>query len=142
MPKILIVEDDEVLRYMREKSLREEGFETCWTDASGRSLEIVQEGGIDLVILDVDEIRRKPHGPLLRGEGIIFLKKLRENTRFSKEKLPVIGTTKHLHPKDSSWEKEFMKAGGNMFFEEPFSRGELVSAVRSLLGLGGKGQER
>jgi CheY-like chemotaxis protein len=53
MKKILIVDDEEVIRMLYAEELEEEGYEVV-TAGSGRGLvEMIQEGKPDLVILDI-----------------------------------------------------------------------------------------
>lgn len=132
---VLLVEDDDMLGAYEERPLREGGFETKWTDATDVARGYLDDGGIDLLILDVDELRKEPKGTRLREEGLRFLRKLRGDPRYAKEKLPVIGTTRHLPTNSGSWEKEFLDAGGDVFLEQPVDLVELVSTVRRLLSI-------
>lgn len=134
--KILVVEDDEVLRLVEERALRKAGYTTCWTDATNRVFYILHEEDIALVVLDVDAIRKDPNGPVMRGQGLEFLKQLRADERYSKEKLPVVGTTVHMPPEAPSWEPWFLAAGGNTFLEWPNVLDDLVPIVDKLLNGG------
>lgn len=136
--KILVVEDEYVLREVEERALRAAGFETCWTDATTQAQAIIEESGIDLIILDVDKIRAIPYEPPLRGQGLQFLIKMRKELHLSKEKFPVIGTTHHTPPGEYSWYAAFMEAGGNAFLEWPAVFDELVSTVIEVLKSVGK----
>lgn len=150
---VLVVEDEETRRIPVEKHLQDAGYDTRWTDSTSLAWKYLERGacasavygpdivwesvpgdGYKLVVLDVDELRELPRGPVLRGEGIKFLRKLRGDPRFSKKKLPVIGVTHLLPPDSASWKETFMRAGGNCFFECPLDLSELVRSANRLLG--------
>ena len=150
---ILIVENDEINQIMVESALKTAGYDTRWTDATNLAWECLQRnayasdvggsqvmwkpldtGAYALVVLDVDEIRAEPYGPLLREEGLRLLRRIRADPRFTKERLPVIGTTSFLPPNAPSWRTEFLRSGGNAFFEWPFSGDDLVAKVQDLAG--------
>lgn len=132
-PTVLIVEDDDALVAFESQALQESGCDIVTTDASTEAMKIIKERRIDLVVLDVDEIRPKSGAPRKRGEGLRFLKELREKEGIPKERLPVVGTTIKLPPGTGSWEGTFTLLGGNAFFEEPFDVDDLVSTVWRLL---------
>lgn len=54
MYKILIVEDDKLLKYGLEKCLKDEGYLVISTESYTEVLEILKENSIDLSILDVN----------------------------------------------------------------------------------------
>ena len=132
-PKILVVEDRPVFQRILEEGLTDGGYKTCWTDATKEARRIIEENDVILMTLDVSEIREIPDGPLLEEQGIALLRELRKDPRYTKELLPVIGTTIRLPEDSPSWEETFMAAGGNAFFEYPLDVDLLVAKVRELL---------
>ena len=136
---ILVVEDNAVFRHIEERALSQAGYRTRWTDATYEARDYIDKGNIALVVLDVDEVRAQPYGPIMRGQGLTLLLDLRKEQRFSKDRLPVIGTTIYLPQTDSSWKSAFLKAGGNAFMEHPIDPDELVLNVRRLLCRDSKG---
>ena len=121
-PRILVVEDDNAVRWPLEVALRNEGYvvEAC---SDGRSLEAVaSEFRPDLVLLDV----RLPVGPdgytmarILRGLGdqpILFL------TAADAEDERLAG----------------FEAGADDYLAKPFSMAELLARVKALLRRSGR----
>ncbi len=53
MPVVLIVEDDENQRLLYCEELRYEGYEVREADCGQDAISIVEEGGIDVVVLDI-----------------------------------------------------------------------------------------
>ncbi|MFA6244167.1 MAG: hypothetical protein WC655_24710 [Candidatus Hydrogenedentales bacterium] len=130
---ILIVEDQLALQKVVCRELKRAGYETIWTDATQDAKEIIERGGIALVVTDVDEVREKRYGPKLRAQGLKFLRELRLNPLFEKQCLPVIGTTCHMPENALSWGPDFLKAGGNALLEWPAVFDELVPLVNYIL---------
>lgn len=130
---ILVVEDNPVFQSIEEGALRNAGYRTRWTDATEEARRILETKKIALVILDCDEIRAEPYGDLLRYEGYRFIKELRQNPRFPKDTLPIIGITTWLPRDAGSWRNAFLKAGGNAFMEQPIDPDKLVAQVLELL---------
>lgn len=149
---VLVVEDESLLSMIVAKVLGDAGYDTRWTDASTMAWEYLDKsvcassigtdiiwepvgrGGYGLVVLDVDRIRREPYELTQQGEGLRLIKRLRNDRRFSAASLPVIGITHHLPPYATSWEDDFLRAGGNVFFEWPIDLQEMVNAVSRLIG--------
>jgi len=130
---ILIVEDDQVYRYLVERILRQVGYLTFWTDATNVAWNYVQSGRVDLVVLDVDEVREIPEGPLKRGQGIQFLRQLRESESKAENPLPVVATTSKLPLNMESWRDLCLQQGANVFFEHEFDLDDFVKSVERLL---------
>lgn len=78
MKKILIVEDEKILREMYVEKLSREGFKVSFADNAREGLNMVKKERPDLVVLDI----------LLPEEnGVYFLEKLRNDTKTSKIKV-------------------------------------------------------
>lgn len=68
MPKILVVDDEEPIRFLYEEELRDEGYEVL-SIASGQGLvERIEQEGPDLVILDIK---------LADSDGLALLQEIR-----------------------------------------------------------------
>jgi CheY-like chemotaxis protein len=131
-PVILIIEDRFELRLLEEGALRGAGFSTIWTDSTEEALRVLQTRPVSLVVLDISEVRRDAYGPLIREQGLSFLKQLRTNPSFSSQSLPVVATTEHLPHSAESYVHFALAAGANVFFEQPIDLAEFVAEVKRL----------
>jgi len=68
--KILIIEDEPILREMYSKKLSEEGFQVLLADQAEKGLDLAKSEKPDLVLLDI---------LLPKENGIYFLEELRSN---------------------------------------------------------------
>jgi|WetSurMetagenome_2_1015567.scaffolds.fasta_scaffold1228997_2 CheY-like chemotaxis protein len=130
-PLILIVEDDDVYRYLEERILQRAGYRTCYTDATEVAWETVNASQIDLIVLDADELRQKPYESKLREEGLRFLKALRASAKG--EHIPVVVTTSKLPLNAPDWRQASMNAGANAFFEHEFDLDAFVEKIGALI---------
>jgi two-component system response regulator (stage 0 sporulation protein F) len=53
MPKILIVDDEEHIRFLYSEELTEAGYEVITADSGYNLLERIEEEGPDLIVLDI-----------------------------------------------------------------------------------------
>ncbi|MBW2038817.1 MAG: response regulator [Deltaproteobacteria bacterium] len=53
MPKILVVDDEESIRFLYQEELTDDGYEVATAASGHRLLERIEEEGPDLVILDI-----------------------------------------------------------------------------------------
>jgi CheY-like chemotaxis protein len=130
---ILIVEDNPVVRYLEERILRQEGYDTRWTDATSVAWDYIHQGWVSLLVLDADVLRQHPNGDLKREEGLRFLKELRKSPKGSRSALPIVTTTGEIPPNTPSWEDACLGAEANAFFEHEFDLDEFVLIVKQLL---------
>jgi DNA-binding NtrC family response regulator len=122
---ILLVDDDESLRRVVEYNLREDGYAVV-TAADGRiGMERFQETNVDLVLTDV----RMPE-----MDGVELMTRLKAMS----PDLPVIVLTAH-GTIDSA--VEAMKVGAFDYLTKPFTRDQLMAAVRKALELGALASE-
>ena len=78
--KILMLDDEESIRYFYRKVLEEEGYSICEASTSAQAFKILDEENISLILLDIK----------LKGEsGLDFLIKIFK-TREKEKKIPVI----------------------------------------------------
>src|SRR5438874_8432591 len=118
MMRILIVDDEEVLRDVLDAVLRREGFEVAMAASGEEALAVLDEDdNIDLVILDI----------MLPGiSGIDTLRAL----RISNPSLPVIIITAFSSIDGAI---EAMKHGAFHYIPKPFKNEEVVITVNKAL---------
>jgi DNA-binding NtrC family response regulator len=115
--RILIVDDEEVLRDVLEVVLRREGFEVVLAASGEEALNVIEHEEVDLVILDI----------MLPGiSGIDTLRAL----RISNPALPVIVITAFSSIDGAI---EAMKHGAFHYIPKPFKNEEVVLTVNKAL---------
>jgi len=117
MKKILVVDDEDDLRTMVVKALREEGFETIETDNGSSALTLAKNHQPDLIISDVI---------MDSGSGFMLQELLRNDSQTAD--IPIIlmsGHAKHV----GAWESD-PEVG---YLAKPFGVLELLSAVAKKL---------
>jgi two-component system response regulator AtoC len=119
MEKILIVDDNETLRFTLSELLEESGFEHKAVEDGLSALDEIKKNFYDLVILDM----RIPG-----MSGIEILKKIREKDK----SLPVIMLTAFGEIKTAV---EAMKQGAQDFITKPFDNDAMIMAIRKTLEL-------
>lgn len=125
MPKILTVDDSEVIRTIVTKQLSEKGFEVVEADGGEKALGILESGGFDLVLLDVS---------MPEMDGPTMLKNMRERG----DKTPVLLVTSESK---KSTVTEALKSGIVDFILKPFQPEELEAKVNKALQLGRGGAD-
>lgn len=118
---LLIVDDDRELRQLLADYLGRNGFQVTGA-ADGRGLwAALEQGQVDLVILDV----------MLPGDnGYDILRALRRDP--ANRTLPVILLTARGGSAARDLARE---AGASLFMAKPFANAELLAAVRQLVGV-------
>lgn len=112
--RILVVDDDEALRRLVERTLGLEGY-TVETVTSGQeAIERVRESPPDLVLLDV---------MLPDIDGKVVLQQLREEGH---DKLPVVIFTAGVVPPD-----ELAALGGITIVPKPFDLDDFLATIRN-----------
>ncbi|KQO50358.1 MULTISPECIES: response regulator transcription factor [unclassified Methylobacterium] len=113
---ILLVEDDDGMRMLVTRLLRENGYRVTGCRNGGEMWRLLPEGGIDLVLLDV----------MLPGaSGIDLLRSLR-----AKSTVPVIMVSARNEEADRVLGLEF---GADDYVAKPFGRPELLARIRAVL---------
>lgn len=120
MPRILLIEDDELLRENLAEALEFEGFEV-WAATGGREgLELVRSAVPDLIICDV----------LMPGiTGLNVVQEVRALPG-AIAKTPIILFSALAHRKDI---QVGLAIGATLYLTKPCSLTELIGKVRSLL---------
>jgi two-component system response regulator (stage 0 sporulation protein F) len=113
--KILIVEDEEVLRFLYEEELKTEGYEVLTAGNGKEAIQKLEEGKPDLVVLDIimpvmDGIEAL--GPILAKE----------------RKIPII-----LHTSHAEYQEDFKSWAADAYVMKSSDLLELKATIRKLL---------
>ena len=116
MPTILIVEDDDTVREALSAGLESEGYEVILSDNGLDGLKQAKEEGPDLILLDL---------MLPEMDGLSVCRALRRDSD-----VPIIMLTARGTEMDKI---VGLETGANDYVVKPFSLGELLARIRSLL---------
>lgn len=119
-PKILIVDDDMILREMYEARLKEEEFIILSAADGAEALEKVAKEKPDLIVLDI---------MMPKVNGIDVMKKLRENEETAG--IPIILLTALVREIDKL--KEMMKDYDAYLVKSEIMPGEVVAKIKDSL---------
>ena len=115
--RVLVVEDELRIAGLVCDNLEREGYSTVHAEEGEAALRIMQDGGIDLVLLDV----------MLPGpDGFEVCSRLREEG----DHTPVLFLTARDLPPDRV---AGLMAGGDDYLVKPFHREELLARIHALL---------
>jgi two-component system, OmpR family, response regulator MprA len=115
-PRVLVVEDDDAIAQVLQRSLRMEGYEVRVADDGVAALDEAHAFLPDLVILDLG---------LPRLDGIEVAKKLRET-----DDVPILVLT----ARDAVEARvEGLDSGADDYLVKPFERQELLARLRAML---------
>lgn len=115
-PRVLVVEDDETLRFTLDHNLRREGYRVLTAARGDDGLRVAREQSPDLIVLDV----------MLPGiDGIQFARILRRDAA-----VPIIMLTALGAEGDRV---AGLDAGADDYLAKPFGMRELLARVRALL---------
>ena len=120
MTRILLAEDEDVLRMLIVDTLEDEGFQIDEATDGEEAVELAQLSKYDLILLDY----------MMPGKtGLEVIQTIREN-EMNKQTNVMMLTAKS----QQSDQKAAMDAGANYFFTKPFSPMELAEKVREIVG--------
>ena len=119
MEKILIVDDNETLRFTLTELLEDSGFECKAVEDGSAALDEVRKNSYGLVILDM----RLPG-----MSGLEILRKIKENNK----SLPVIMLTAFGEIRTAV---EAMKQGAHDFITKPFDNDAMIMTIKKTLEL-------
>lgn len=121
-PKVLVVDDEENIRFLVESALQLAGMETAGAEDGRAGLKLAAEYRPDLVVLDV---------MMPELDGFEVLQRLRD----SGSRTPVI----FLTARDSTDDRvRGLTAGGDDYMVKPFAVAELVARVQLRLQQAGR----
>jgi two-component system, cell cycle response regulator DivK len=122
MPKILLVEDNEMNRDMLSRRLERRGYEIVVAVDGGEGLELARTAAPDLILMDMSL-------PVLDGwEATRRLKAAPET-----QKIPVIALTAHAMRGD---QEKALEAGCDDYDTKPVDLPRLLGKIETLLGHG------
>ena len=117
--RILVVDDEDVLREMLGDALRLSGFEVLEAADGSKALTILQSGKVDLIISDVN---------MPKIDGIQFVTEVKKNPRY--KFTPIIMLT--TEGQDAKKEQG-RAAGAKAWIVKPFNPPVLLDAVSKLI---------
>ena len=121
-PKVLVVDDEENIRFLVESALQLAGIDTAGADDGRAGLKLVADYRPDLIVLDV---------MMPELDGFEVLERLRD----SGSRTPVI----FLTARDSTDDRvRGLTAGGDDYMIKPFAVAELVARVQLRLQQSGR----
>lgn len=119
MKKILLAEDEEVLRMLVVDTLEDEGYEVDEAADGQEALDLYEDGKYDLLILDYMM-------PILSGLDVI--KKIRSTEGENRVKILMLSAKSQQAEQD-----RVLEAGADYFMSKPFSPIKLVQLVEDIL---------
>ncbi len=118
---ILVVDDNEMNRDMLSRRLAKRGYEVDVAEDGARSLEMIEDGGYDLVLLDI----------MMPGiDGYQVLERVRK--RWSPSDLPIVMATAKNESEDVVLA---LKMGANDYVTKPFDFPVVLARVRTQITL-------
>jgi len=118
---VLVVDDDESNRDVLGRVLQSKGYKVVLAGSGPEAIERVEQGGIDLVLLDI---------MMPDVSGLDVLKKLRET--HARDALPVIMATARDQPQDMV---DALKMGANDYVTKPLDFAVVMARLEAQLSL-------
>lgn len=117
--KILVVEDDQNIKYLVTFKLKNAGYEVFSASNGVEALQFLEKNSVDLIITDVMM-------PLMTGKELII--KLKQNP--ATQHIPTIMLTSRTLEKEVV---EGLSLGADDYIKKPFSPQELLARVKNVL---------
>jgi DNA-binding response OmpR family regulator len=121
MQKILIVDDDRLLREGLATRLRTHGFGTVFAADGATAVLVARRETPDLILLDIG---------LPAGDGFVVMSRLHQ--LMSVSSIPIIVIS--ARPADTNRDKA-LEAGARSFLQKPLDNEQLLAAIHEALGL-------
>jgi len=130
MAKIIVIDDEEDIRNVLKQVLERAGYEVEVAESGKDGLELLKEGGGDLVITDV----------IMPGmDGVSLTREIRE--KFRDTRILVISGGGNVAPKSyepaaistTAFLSSAKNAGADQTMTKPFDRAELMQVISELL---------
>src|SRR4030067_244288 len=116
-PKILVVDDDDPIRFLLMDTLAALGYKACGAINGEEALTKVAQEGVDLVVTDI----RMP-----RLNGVDLLKQIKE--KFPDLPVLIITAYNYTYTKD-----QVLQSGADGFLAKPFRISKIEEQIRSIL---------
>ena len=120
--RILVVEDDAVMRDIFSIMLKRAGFEVELANDGLMGVEMWEKGDYDLVLMDVQ---------MPRMDGFEATGAIREKERTRGGHTHIIAVTAYALEKD---EKECLAAGMDAYFTKPIDFKKCLEMIRAIIG--------
>jgi CheY-like chemotaxis protein len=120
MPRILLVEDNEMNRDMLSRRLQRKGYEVTMAVDGRQGVEMARSGGYDLILMDMS---------LPEIDGWEATRQLRAAPET--KVVPIIGLTAHAMAGDR---EKALEAGCNDYDTKPVELPRLLGKIEALLG--------
>lgn len=116
MPRILVIEDDMLIRRLLAELLRREGYEVVASNSIAEGTAEIARSAFDLVLLDL---------LLPDGDGLAACKRIRERHRMP---IIIVSTRNQLQDRIAG-----LETGADDYIVKPFEPSEVVARVRAQL---------
>jgi len=123
MPKILLVEDNEMNRDMLSRRLQRKGYEVAMAVDGLQGVQMALAGGYDLILMDMS---------LPELDGWEATRRIREEP--GAKRVPIIALTAHAMSGDR---EKAMAAGCDDYDTKPVELERLLGKIQALLGSAG-----
>jgi CheY-like chemotaxis protein len=120
--RILVVDDDELVRLALEELLKPEGYEIHTASSGREALDRIAENIYDLLMLDII---------MPEMDGIELCRKIREREDYNE--VPIVFLTAKSREEDRALGLE---AGANLFLSKPISPEKLLTLISEAVGQG------
>jgi two-component system, cell cycle response regulator DivK len=120
MPRILLVEDNEMNRDMLSRRLQRKGYEVTMAVDGRQGVDMARSGGYDLILMDMS---------LPEIDGWEATRQLRAAPET--KVVPIIGLTAHAMAGDR---EKALEAGCNDYDTKPVELPRLLAKIEALLG--------
>ena len=120
MPKILLVEDQEMNRDMLTRRLKKRGYDVDVAEDGAQGIELARSGSPDLILMDMSL-------PVIDGWEATRTLKADEATRG----IPVVALTAHAMSSDR---EKALDAGCDAYETKPVELPKLLETMEKLLG--------
>lgn len=118
--RILIVDDDEMVRIALNELLRPEGYEVIIVSSGKDAIKKIDENNYDLLMLDII---------MPEMDGFELCRKIRERENY--RETPIVFLTAKSREEDKT---EGLDAGANLFLSKPISPDKLLEIVSDTIG--------
>jgi len=116
--RILVVDDEEALRYLLSSELAAEGYEVETAGDGDEAIESIKQKDYDVVLLDIK---------MTRVDGFEVLRFIKQN----KPEIKVIMLTAYADVKNAI---EALKLGASDFVSKPYDLEDILTSINRALG--------